>query len=273
MRFLTVLLIFLGFHFYGISQPNCNVYKKEDPCFKACEVFAVAISHGQGSFQQDKLLDSALTLCPTFSHAWREKSVPYLKNGEFGKWKQLIDKAVENNPEEYLNIRAWCRYQFLRDYQGTLNDIEKMRTSNILLGFSTDGDYDMRVVEALCFRELGDAPKALSLFEQYLKIKESKTESFGVGYYDYLHSGVTKLKAGFIREAIADFEKQFAIYKELPDTHYYCGLAYLELNDPTQASIYFKEADTLFKKGYKRNDTYIESLDKVYHDDVKKHLQ
>jgi tetratricopeptide (TPR) repeat protein len=254
------------------AQPNCNVYSKDDPCFKACEIYNRAIEYVQGSFQQEKMLDSALLICPTFSHAWREKSVPYLKNGEFKRWKELMDKAVEYNPREYLNIRAWCRFQFLRDYQGTLNDIQKIREINALVGFSTDGDYDMRVVEALCYRELGNTEHALKLFHEYLTAKEDKKESFSVGYYDYLHSGVTKLKAGLHDQAITDLKKQIEIYKELPDTYYYCGLAYLKLNDPTLADEYFAKADEFFRKGYKRSDVYIESMDKVYHEDVKKYL-
>jgi tetratricopeptide (TPR) repeat protein len=256
----------------ALGQPNCNVYSKEDPCYKACEIYNRAIEYVQGSFIQEKLLDSALLICPTFPHAWREKSVPYLKNGEFKRWKELIDKAVEYNPREYLNIRAWCRFQFLRDYQGTLDDIQKIRDMNGLVGFSTDGDYDMRVVEALCFRELGNMNKALQLFNEYIAAKESGRESFSAGYYDYLHSGVTKLRAGLHQEALEDFKKQFSIYKELPDTYYYCALTYTALNDPTQAEEYFNKADALFRQGYKRSDVYIESLDKVYHDDVKKHL-
>jgi tetratricopeptide (TPR) repeat protein len=173
---------------------------------------------------------------------------------------------------EYLNVRAWCRFQFLRDYEGTLQDLDQLRKLNGVLGFSTNGDYDMRIVEALCYRELGDSQTSLRLFHDYLTKKESGKESLGFGSYDYLHDGVTKLKAGKVREAMAAFDKQIAVYKQLPDTYYYYGIACRQLHEDKRALDYFKKANEFFNQGYSRLDPYTEPLDKVYPADIARAL-
>jgi tetratricopeptide (TPR) repeat protein len=184
-----------------------------------------------------------------------------------------MDKAVELNPLEYLSIRAWCRYKFLRDYNGTLSDLTRLYKLNGSLGYSNDGDYDLRIVEALCHRELGNINESIKLLNDYFSKKESGLENLGVGVYDYLHMGVTLLKAARSQEAISYLERQITEYKELPDTYYYLGLCYRRLGDSQKAEQSFLQAKSLFTKGYKRYDTYTESLDKVYLSDVERVLR
>src|SRR4051812_11845421 len=109
------------------SQPNCNVYKLENnpSCYEAC-LIATEAEAGQGSKASQLQFDKAIELCPGFDYAYFEKSVPYLKRGDFISWKKLIDKAVELNPTGYLAYRGWCRYQFVRDYRGAIADLERL---------------------------------------------------------------------------------------------------------------------------------------------------
>ena len=56
----------------------------------------------------------ALEICPSYHPAYRAKSTAYLKTGDFITWKKLMDKAVELSPEDHLDYRGWCRFQFLK---------------------------------------------------------------------------------------------------------------------------------------------------------------
>src|SRR5690606_21534705 len=94
----------------------------------------------QGARRSQLLFDEAIKLCPGFDFAYYEKSVPYLKRGDFITWRRLMDMAVELNPKRNLGDRGWCRYQFLRDYQGAIQDIEKLDSLVIYdIGFSVNG--------------------------------------------------------------------------------------------------------------------------------------
>ena len=97
------------------SQINCSVFESPN-CKEACELVKKAEQY-QGLNYSQMAFDEAIKLCPSFDYAYREKSVPYLKRGDFVTWKKLIDKAVELNPKQNLGYRGWCQYQFLRNFQ------------------------------------------------------------------------------------------------------------------------------------------------------------
>ena len=111
----TLALLFLLIPFYSFEQPNCNIYKwnNNDSCYQACLIANEAAEY-QGWQLSQIGFDKAIELCPTYDYAYVEKSVPYLKRGDFITWKALIDKGVSLNPTRHLGYRGWCKYQFLQ---------------------------------------------------------------------------------------------------------------------------------------------------------------
>jgi tetratricopeptide (TPR) repeat protein len=270
MKFLSVIL-FVIVAVNAKTQPNCNVY--EGPCREACEIYTRSEKLNQGFYRAHELFDSAIAICPSFSFAHHEKSVGYLKNGEFLLWRKYMDEAVRLNPERYMANRGWCRFKFLRDYDGALHDLtESRRINNGFLGWSGDGDYDLALMVALCHRQLKQTDTALNLMKKYFHEKETDKESLGVGIYDYLHYGVTLLSAGRIAEAMTAFEKQAGVYKQLPDTYYYLAIVYKQQGDHEKYKENLNLAHTYFVKGYNRKDPYCEALDEIYLSDIKKEL-
>lgn len=181
MKIIAILIILFS-AIPSIGQPNCSVY--EGDCKKACELFLN--TPYQGKWESQKLYDSAIALCPDFSFAHHERSVACLKNGEFIQWREYMDQAVELNPKMFLGNRGWCRFKFLHDYKGALEDLHALQKLNGgFLGWSGDGDYDLRIVMALCYRELGNIEHALKLFENYFDEKERQTTGLSPGSFDY----------------------------------------------------------------------------------------
>ncbi|ANF50849.1 hypothetical protein A0O34_10110 [Chryseobacterium glaciei] len=186
------------------SQVNCNTIVGED-CKKACEVYNFLESQGQGYKESQQGFDKAIKLCPTFSNAYKEKAVPYLKRGEFITWKILIDKAVDLDPKMHLGYRGWCKYQFLRDYKGAIADIEALEKFYPVgyLGYSANGDYELHIAKAICYSALGEKEKAISIIESQLAKKDHN-----VGFYDYYQLGVTYFETGKYDKALENFERQ-----------------------------------------------------------------
>ncbi|RZJ38722.1 MAG: tetratricopeptide repeat protein, partial [Chryseobacterium sp.] len=129
----------------------------------------------------------------------------YLKRGDFLTWKILIDKAVELNPKMHLGYRGWCRYQFLRDYNGAIADIEALEKiyPTGYLGYSANGDYELHIAKALCYSAMGQKEKAISIIENQLSKKDHN-----VGLYDHYQLGVTYFETGKYDKALENFEKQ-----------------------------------------------------------------
>lgn len=242
-----------------IAQPNCSVYKENEPCFKACEM-AVKAEQYQGARQSQLQFDEAIALCPAFDYAYFEKSVPYLKRGQFIEWKKLIDKAVELNPSQHLGYRGWCRFQFLRDYEGAIADLERLRgLIGPNLGYSVNGDYPLGVALALCYKQLGQKQKAIEIIEAQFQLPNYLT-----GIYDYLHLGVLKLETGDLPGAVSALEKQIGANDYLAETHYYLAMAYKQMNQTGISRQSLVNAKEFYLKGYKRFDPYTHPVDKVF---------
>lgn len=246
---------------YCWSQPNCTIYKmnNNEPCYKACTL-ATEGEGPQGSRESQLKFDEAIALCPTFDYAYREKSVPYLKRGDFVTWKKLIDKAVALNPMDNLGYRGWCRYQFVRDYQGAIEDFEKLSTmTSFDIGYSANGDYQLNIAKALCYKALGQKQKAIAIIE-----KQLATDGYSPQSYDYLHLGVLKMETGMNQEAIACFTKSITIGDYLAEVYYYLGLVYKKMGDSSAYKANMIKAKEYYLKGYKRFDPYTQPMDKIY---------
>ena len=270
MKTLTAAAIALSAAFASFAQPNCNVFKWEGDSarYAACELYHVAIEFYQGSYASQVALDSVLKICPTFDEAWRTKSIPYLKRGDFLAWKPLIDKAVELNPGEHLGYRGWCRYQFLRDYAGAIRDLEMLDSlKEGDIGYSVNGDYHLNIAKALCYKALGQKTNAVQLIENQLA-----TAGYSPGLYDYLHLAVLQLELGEPEKALATLEKQEATCPGLAENAWYRALAFRRSGDSVRARQYLALAREQYEAGHFRSDPYDHPMDRVYLSDIEREM-
>src|SRR5882757_3971394 len=146
------------------AQTNCSLFR-DSSHIRACRLYNATDSMSQGSRRCQQYLDSAIRICPDYAEAWHEISVPYLKRGDYRNWRKYLDKAVELKPLAYIAVRGWCRFKFLRDYEGALHDLQRADTlSHFQPGQSGDGNYNLYIVMALCEREMGDYPASFRYF-------------------------------------------------------------------------------------------------------------
>jgi tetratricopeptide (TPR) repeat protein len=236
-------------------------------CYDAC-VLATTGGGAQGSRESQIKFDQAIEQCPSLDYAHREKSVPYLKRGDFITWKKLIDKAVEINPLGQLGNRGWCRYQFLRDYKGAIQDFERLDSlTQFDIGYSQNGDYQLNFVKALCYKALGQKEKALAVMEQQLAVKD-----YSPMPYDFLHVGVLKMELVDLTGAIESLNKSIALNDYFAEPHYFLGLIYKRQNNIPAFRVSMEKAKEFYLKGYKRFDPYTTPMDKIFLTDIEKEL-
>jgi len=192
-----------------------------------------------------------------------------LKRGDFVAWKKLIDKAVELSPTEHLGYRGWCRYQFLRDYEGAIEDIEKLDSLvNYDIGYSINGDYHLNIAKALCYKALGQNKRAIEIIEQ-----QFSSDNYSPSLYDYLHLGVLKLKIGDYNGAITALKKEIEIYDYFAETYYYLALTYKKLSDKVEYEKNLLLSKDFYTNEKKRTDTYTEPMDKIYLTDIEDEIK
>ncbi|MEM0992346.1 MAG: hypothetical protein AAF806_29980 [Bacteroidota bacterium] len=261
MKQLLVLSIILWLSSAVKAQDNCNVFLWEgDSCrYAACRYLQEAPNYFQLTDKFHLIYDTAIMICPNYSDIYREKSTAYLKTGDWITWKELMDKAVELNPTEHLGYRGWCKFQFLRDYEGAIQDLERLDALiDYDLGQSQNGMYHLQIALALCYKMIGQPQKAIELIKNHL----AKADTY-VGNFDYLHLGVLYLEKGELGEAQAAFAAQEEINK-IAETAYYQAQRYEQLGDEKAA----RKALTIALKRYLNHrmmyDPYTHQVDKIY---------
>lgn len=238
-----------------IAQVNCNAVEGEN-CKKACELYNWA-SDRQGSRESQEAFDKAIGLCPDFSNSYMEKAVPYLKNGDFVTWKVLIDKAVAVDPKMHLGYRGWCKFQFLRDYNGAVQDLEALKKYYPEdLGRSLNGDYHLEVVKAMAYSALGQKEKAAAIIEKALLSK-----GYFKGMYDHYQLGVTYFELGRYDKASENFEKQSKEYDFAENIYFKSKVSKIRNKD-------YLDLKTLalrtYDEGKTMKDVYTHHFNKVY---------
>jgi len=248
------------------AQPNCLYFKMQGDTLKydACKKSQEIKYHYQFSKEFQMILDEAIEIDPKFDFPYRQKSVAYLKSGDFVTWRSLIDKAVELNPTEHLGPRAWCRFNWFDDFRGAIEDIELLDSlMENDIGGTTNGIYHLHVVRALAYKSLGDYNKAESIFIDLMKSKD-----YYLGNYDYYHLGVLKYLKGEYIEAISFFSKQKE-YNNLAENMYYMALCHSKLKEPKERiKTYLQDALNMYASGNHIEEDYNDNKDKIYKADI-----
>ncbi len=268
-----LLGVFLfGFGQQTLGQINCQaLFEKDSPEYCACMLIygGDAIkgkARYQGSKESQAFCDSAIILFPTFADAYYTKAIPFLKRGEFGLWKTIIDKAVEYDSLIYLGYRAGAQFMFLRNYKEAIDDIETLQS--IIgwddLGTIYNGEYNLEIIRALSYKGLCDTIKAIKILENYIH----KTNDAGLwGYY---HLGVMYFQQNRYNDAKQAFINQLSS-NEIADTYYYLGLIYKQEGNFVELNDAMKKAHDLYLLGrrIRGNNSYMDYPDKVYFSQIK----
>ena len=117
------------------------------------------------------------------------------------------------------------------------------------IGYSANGDYQLVIAKALCYKGLGQKEKAIQVIETQLA-----TPGHDPGYYDYLHLAVLKIEIGKPQEAIPLLEKQKELSAGFAETYYYLALAYKHLDQRPKMQENLTLAQKFYQEGRHRTD-------------------
>lgn len=258
-------LLFILFPFLVFAQPNCNayLYAGDTLQYKACLLVEKAQKYYQFEREFHEVFDDALQIAPNFAYAYREKSTAYLKSGDFLTWKKLIDKAVELDYVQNLPYRAWCRYQFFRDYKGAISDIEKLNSLVTYdIGYGINGDYHLNIMKAMCYSALGEKKKAIKTFLTQLEKKV-----YSAGLYDYYQLGVTFYEIKDYKNALESFEKQ-SERNDIAENEYYKSKINKLLKNEAAYKKNKEAALKLYAENKKLLDPYTQHFNTVYYETI-----
>jgi len=260
-----IIFIFL-LPIYASGQPNCNVflYNKDTAQYNACKSVE-SVPYYQYTRNYQEKFDKALEICPYFAYAYSAKSTAYLKSGDFITWKYLIDKAVQFD-SIYLDYRAWCRYQFFRDYKGAIADIELLesRKKTKEIGYSAGGEYHLLVAKAMCYSALNQKNKAIEILEDLFS-----DSTYQAGLFDYYQLAVSYFQIKDYDKAWKYCLEQIKVNNLAENKYYMARISKIKGNTQEYLSLK-EEAIQLYKKEKYLFDPYTEHFNKVYLDTILK---
>ena len=238
----TVLFLFSALIF---GQENCFIYPEKSPEREACELCDEAITHKQGSKESQLIFDKAIAIAPNFAWSYYQKSVPFLKRGFLHDGLQILNKAVELKPLEYLCYRAYWYWQY-QNYDLCIKDLETYYAlPKAYLQFTPGGEKDMRLILGLAYAKNNNYKKAIKTIEECLATYQSEDD---IGLSDYHTLAILYLHNKQYDKVIEMMKKQFTVNKDIPDSYYYLGLAYKGKSEFKDAKIQFNNALLKFQE-------------------------
>lgn len=259
-----VLGFFVVWSSFSFGQ-SCASYKLNGDTlrYRSCLKCEEAYKHYQFSREFQSLMDSAIVIDSSYYLPYRQKSVAYLKSGDFVTWKRLIDKAVECDEVSVLGYRASCRYQFFRDYAGCIEDIDRLDSLVAQdIGEIHNGDYHLNVIKAISYNALGKTAKAIDVMEEHMA-----SDNFYPLLYDYFLLGYFYLEQENFSRAEVLFRQQQEV-NDIAENDYYLARTYLLMGNREEAKIWIRSAKNKYLSQHTMYDQYTEPYGKIYLGDI-----
>lgn len=255
--FLSFLLVVcIGFAQPGHKQSKCDCSSKavQDSLIERyLDNGAEKLPYIYNDPAWQSYCDSLLAVCPEIAYAYRQKAIPYIKNGDYEKAFALNNKAVELAPKEWTAYRGFLKCIFTKDYEGAIIDFQKAQRL-------TPGGYEMDhtylFYEGLCNLELGDYLKAEENLKQDIIIQTGggKENEVNAHFNTFLYLGIVYYEMQKYSKAKEYLNKCLKAYKELPEANYYLAMIYKKENNNELKGKYLQIAKESKKEGYSMNE-------------------
>ncbi len=197
-------------------------------------------------------LDSAIAINPNLAYLYQQKAMPYFKQGKCELGLKSLDRAVELDPQSYIDYRAFIKCIFARTYHESIQDFQTAKIIKGENGVVMDHTYDFYI--GLCYLQLGDFSKSLYFLENSIdQAKKANGENW-IHFLDLFYAGIATQELNRHQEAILYFDKALKNYPAFSDAKYYKALSLFRTGRANLAEEILTECEVDFKKGYTINE-------------------
>lgn len=222
----------------------------------------------QGSPIEQMYLDSSIYYNPNNADAYFEKSAWQIKIGNYYKYFQLMDKAVELKPEVYLGHRGVIKLYYLRDYIGAISDLKSYRllfpnTEEI----ATRGENTNHLL-GMAYMGLEDFKTAISFFNKCIANAEKQDQLDYVDIYTFVNKAICHIELKEYDQAQFELQRVLKQYNKCSEAHFYLAKIFSVTGEKLKACESINLAKFNFLQGYYQNDSYREVQNQLYLKDI-----
>ncbi len=204
----------------------------------------------------------------TDADLWREFGTSRVKRGIPDEMYYYYGEAVKRKPEKWVGFRGYLYLYFYRDYYRAIEDFNYGDELRGEVDFSQGQNHDY--MRGICYYGLEDYEAAYNAFDKYIsKVVTDEGEEWA-DVYAYLYKGLTLIKMERLDEALVEFDRALKYYKNLSDCFYHKARIYVARGQFDLAMEQLKKAEKYHQEGYYHQRPYVEVLEQVYIQDIRK---
>jgi tetratricopeptide (TPR) repeat protein len=248
--FLLISIWILQFNHSGCRNTKQS-FSCDDKVYSAI-IDSAEKKHAQGSDVWQKLLDSAISICPTKSYAWHARSVWHNKIGDYKTGFYYLNQAVKLDSFE-IGYRGWIKLYKLHDYEGAISDLitYKLKYGNI-----PAMDENVSYLIGLAYKQIDSVDIAIDYFNSYIKIEASRNNDDHVWPYAYVYRGLCLEKKRNNVSSMMDFTRAIELYSSCVEAFFHRGRLFLDSKLPEKAYNDFTKSLQLYESGYYYKNEY-----------------
>lgn len=222
----------------------------------------------QGSVPEQFQLDESFKMDSTDADLWREFGTSRVKRGIPDEMYYYYGEAVKRKPEKWAGFRGYLYLYFYRDYYRAIEDFNYADEIRGEVDFSQGQSHDY--MRGICYYGLADYQAANESLDKYInKVVQEEGEEW-VDVYALLYKGLALIKLERLDEAMTAFDKALKYYKNLSDCFYHKARIYVARGQFDLAMEQLILAEQYHQEGYYHQRPYVEVLEQVYVQDIRK---
>ncbi|MEL6720920.1 MAG: tetratricopeptide repeat protein [Bacteroidota bacterium] len=234
----------------------------------AKDYFARIDGPSQVSAYQNRLLDTAVMLDPTYAEAWFELAAAAIKQGDYINAFHYYDEAAEHDPRQFQGWRANIRLYYLKDYENAIEDyvdyLQLFPEHKLMAARGDDVHFSM----GKAFWALEDYQSAIDSISHYINITTEEQGEDWVEVYAFIYRGRSHQALKNYAEALIDYEKAIQYFSNCVEAHYHKAEILAIQNQSDIACKSAQQALQSANKGYIKSDGYREVFGQLYLKDV-----
>lgn len=215
--------------------------------------YYLSMAFRQNLFSQGRqiYLDSALQINPNRAYLWQQKAMPLFKSKKYEVGMVFIDKAVQLDPDSYLDYRAFIKCIFSKQYNEAIVDFQKAKE---LFGDSYVMDHTYDFYLGLCYLQLNEFEKANSFFKKSVEKELIQFSEDVITPIDWFYLGISEFELEHYNKAIIAFDKLLIVYPTFSDAQYFKVKCLVRIDKLSEAKQLLKLARENNKNGNTINE-------------------